>query len=288
MPETTLIKVSEHVYWMTPGKPDRPSLGAVVGRNFALMLDAGASAAHARYFLNAISGMGVPSPRYIALTHWHWDHVFGAAEVGVPVIAQRATAEHLARLSTYDWSNAALDQRVKTGEEILSCASDIKLELPEPRDVHITLPDIIFDDRIDLDLGGGVTCAIHHVGGDHAGDSCVMHVMPDRVLFLGDCLYDAIYTRVRHYTTRRAFPLLDTLLNFDAGIFIEGHNPNRMTRPEFEALTRKMRLAGTLVDQMGTDDDSAVLAGLAAQLGQPADEDATYFARAFVAGRGLL
>ena len=32
MPETTLTQLSDHVYWMTPGAPDRPSLAAVVAR----------------------------------------------------------------------------------------------------------------------------------------------------------------------------------------------------------------------------------------------------------------
>ena len=33
----------------------------------------------------------------------------------------------------------------------------------------------------------------HHVGGDHAADSCVVHVPGDDVLFLGDCLYQRLY-----------------------------------------------------------------------------------------------
>ena len=48
MTETTLTQLTDHCYWMSPGKPDRPSLGAVVGDQFTLLLDAGASAAHAQ------------------------------------------------------------------------------------------------------------------------------------------------------------------------------------------------------------------------------------------------
>ena len=51
MNKTTLQKISGHVYWMPPAKPNRPSLGAVVGEDRVVMLDAGASIAHAREFL---------------------------------------------------------------------------------------------------------------------------------------------------------------------------------------------------------------------------------------------
>jgi hypothetical protein len=107
----------------------------------------------------------------------------------------------------------------------------------------------------------------------------VAYIAPDRVLFLGDCLYDAIYTPTRHYTTRQLFPLPDKLRAFDAGQYVEGHNPSVMTRTEFMAMTDKMRRAGTLVEQIGPD-EAAVLA----RMDQPVDEDTAYFVKAFIAG----
>lgn len=285
MPETTLTRLTDHVYWMSPGEPDRPSLCAVTGTRSTLMLDGAASAAHARLFLDALKAAGVPAPGYLALTHWHWDHVFGAAEVGVPVIAHATTAEHLAVLASYKWDDKALDLRVAAGAEIVFSADNIKRELPEPREVVITPPDIIFARTLDLDLGGA-TCHIQHVGGDHADDSCVMHILPDRVLFLGDCLYDAIYAPTRHYTTARLFPLLNTLLDFDADLVVEGHTEAVMNRAEFEALAAKMRLVGTLVEQIGAD-DAAVLEAAQVHTKQPPDDDLRDLVRAFIAGRGV-
>ena len=284
MPETTLTKLSPHVYWMSRGAPDRPSLCAVVGTQYTLMLDAGASASHARLFLDALRAENVPAPRYLALTHWHWDHVFGAAEVGTSLIAHTETAERLAVLRGYDWSNAALDSRVATGEELASCAADIKLELPEPRKVRIATPEIVFQDGLELHLGE-VTCRIQHVGGDHTADSCVMYIAPDRVLFLGDCLYAAAYAPARHYS-KRLFSLLNTILAFDASTYIEGHNPTVMTRLEFEEMADKMRLADKLIEQLGTD-AAAVLKAAQTQIGQPLDADTEYFIHAFIAGRAL-
>jgi glyoxylase-like metal-dependent hydrolase (beta-lactamase superfamily II) len=278
MPETTLSQISNHVYWMSPGQPDRPSLAAVVGSQYTVMLDAGASADHVQLFLKALKEQSISLPDYIALTHWHWDHIFGAAEIGKPLLAHAATAEQLLLMKDYSWDDTALDQRVASGEEIAFCADNIKLELPEPRDISIVLPDMVFHDRLDLHLGD-VICSIQHVGGDHAADSCVIHIMPDRVLFLGDCLYDAIYTPKRHYTTQKLFPLLDKILSFDAEHYVEGHNRVVLSRPEIEALAAKMRLAGNLVDQIGSD-ELAVLAALEAP-----DEEMIEFVQLFLAGR---
>lgn len=279
----TLIQISEHVYWMPPDEPDRPSLCAVVGARRTLMLDAGASDAHARQFLDGLAERDIPAPNQLVLTHWHWDHVFGAAEFGVSVIAHRETAAKLAQLAERDWSDAGLEHHIALGEQTPGGAEHIKQELPEPRHVRIAPASITFDSRLDVALGGGVTCQIQHVSGDHASDSSVIYVQPDRLLFLGDCLYDAIYTPRRHYTLKRLFPLLDALSTFDAEHVVEGHGSKVMTRAEFEELIEKMRLAGTLVQQFGAD-EAAILTAYQAQTGIAPDEDAKYFIRALITG----
>ncbi len=61
---------------------------------------------------------------------------------------------------------------------------------------------------------------VRHVGGDHADDSTVMHVEPDDVLFLGDCLYEA---PPGGYTAERLLPLIEAVRGFGAELFVEGH-----------------------------------------------------------------
>ena len=278
-----LTKISENVYWLPPDEPDRPSLCAVVGARHTLMLDSGASAAHARLFLDGLAELDIPFPHQVVLTHWHWDHIFGAASLGVPVIAQQQTAAKLAELAQRDWSDAGLAHHVALGEQTAAGAEQLKQELPAPRNIKIAPASITFSERLDVALGG-VTCQIHHVGGDHAADSSVIYVEPDRVLFLGDCLYDAVYAPKRHYTLKKLFPLLDKLSSFDAEQFVGGHNPSVATRAQFEAYTHIMRAAGRLVQQFGAD-EAAIFAAVQAQTGQAPDEDTEYFIRALLAGR---
>jgi glyoxylase-like metal-dependent hydrolase (beta-lactamase superfamily II) len=258
MNDAKLIAISEHVYWMPPGEPDRPSLCAVVGSDYTLMLDAGASDAHARLFLDQMAAQGLRAPQIVALTHWHWDHVFGAAALDIPVIAHEDTARQLVLLASYDWSNAAIDQRLASGEEIEMCAHDIKLELPEPRTVRIAQPALTFAAAINIRLGG-VSCRIEHIGGDHAADSSVMYILPDRVLFLGDCLYDAIYAPKRHYTKQRLENLLKSIRYLDADSYVWGHDPEVMTREQFADLTDKLSLALRLIKAHEGDEASIVV-----------------------------
>jgi glyoxylase-like metal-dependent hydrolase (beta-lactamase superfamily II) len=263
---SVLTKITEHVYWMPPGPPDRPSVCAVVGDRRTLMLDAGSSRAHTRAFLDALSAEGAARPSAVAYTHSHWDHVLGGAELGAQVIAHALTAEQLIELAARDWSDKGLDQRVAAGHASPEHTANVKEELPSPRTVEVALADIVFHDRLDIELGG-VTVRVRHVGGDHSAESCVMYVEPDRVLFLGDCLCDSAAGAL---TAELAFPLLDAILEFDAERYVEGHSDSVYSRPELESLVEKMRLAEKAVRE-----GSAIAAP---------DEDTEDFVHAFRQG----
>jgi glyoxylase-like metal-dependent hydrolase (beta-lactamase superfamily II) len=216
-----LTRISEHVYWMPPGPPDRPSVCAVVGDRRTLMLDAGSSKAHTRAFLESLLAECAALPCAVVYTHAHWDHVFGGAELGGLVIAQAFTAEQLIELAARDWSDEGLDRLVATGQASAQHAENVKQEMPSPRTVALAPADIVFQDALDFELGGVAVC-VRHVGGDHSSDSSVMYVEPDRVLFLGDCLYDSPAGAL---TAELAFPLYGTILGFDADLYVEGTVP---------------------------------------------------------------
>ena len=286
-----LQRISDHVYWLPPAKPDRPSLCTVVGEHATLMLDAGASDAHARLFLDALAAEGVAPPIAVVLTHSDWDHVFGAVEVGAPVIAHQLTDIALAELAATDWSDEALDARVEAGERSAQHAANIKAEMPAPRDVRVARADTLFEEGLDLELGG-VTVRVRHVGGDHAADSTVMYVERDRLLFLGDALYESTGGEAggvaRTLTAERALPLLDAVLAFDAELYVEGHTDTVMPRAEAVELIDQIRWAGELVTRSAAEgrllDAAAALAAARADLGDEPSEVQADLIRAFLAG----
>jgi glyoxylase-like metal-dependent hydrolase (beta-lactamase superfamily II) len=236
-------RISEHVWWMPPGPPDRPALCAVVGERWTLALDAGSSRAHTREFL-----AGLPErPAAVAYTHSHWDHVFGGVEIEGLVIAHALTARRLDELAGVDWTEEA------------NVSDTIRQELPAPRVVEIAPADVVFAERIDIDLGG-VRVSVEHVGGDHCDDACVMLVEPDALLFLGDCLSASPAEKL---TVERALPLYDRILSYPAERYVEGHHPAVTMRADVEELIEKARAAAR-GERM------------------PGDEDAEYFLNAFV------
>lgn len=268
---SALTKISEHVYWMPPGPPDRPSVCVVVGARRSLMLDAGSSRTHTREFLDALRGESAAHPSAVVYTHSHWDHVLGGAELGGLVIAHALTADRLIDLAARDWSDEGLDRRVVTGQSSLQHAEHVKAELPSPRTVEVVPADFIFRDRLDIELGG-VTVSVRHVGGDHSADSSVMYVEPDGLLFLGDCMCDSPAGAL---TSELAFPLFDAILGFDAGIYVEGHTTSISSRGEIEGLNEKMRSA-----------EKAVREGSAIVVSD--DDDTGSFVEAFRAGRAIV
>ena len=235
-------KISEHVYWLPPGPPDRPSLCAVVGERGTIWLDAGSSAAHAREFLAFLAENGVGKPSHMVLSHSHWDHVFGAAELGAYVVAQELTAGYLDELAELDWSDDALERRLASGNASSQHVENVKAELPSPRTVDVAHADIVFREGVRFALGG-VRVEARHVGGDHADDSTVAFVEPDGVLFLGDCLYEA---PSGGYTADRAQPLVEAVRSFGAELHVEGHNESVLSRAQLdEMIAEEIATVGT-------------------------------------------
>lgn len=180
-------KLTEHIYlYPCDGYTDRPNIGLVVGTKRALLFDAGNSAAHVAQMRRALKQQALPMPDWVALSHWHWDHSFGAHAWGIPVIAGAATSAQLKVVQTWKWDDEAMDARAASGEDIVFCNEMIRREYPERGQIRVVSGDMVFSDRLELELGGGVTCTLLHCAGPHASDSVICHVSGDRFLFLGD------------------------------------------------------------------------------------------------------
>jgi glyoxylase-like metal-dependent hydrolase (beta-lactamase superfamily II) len=260
MPDCVFEEISAHVDRYTPDdRSDRPALGAIRGARGTLVVDGGASVAHLGAFAAELAARGRPPVVGIALTHWHWDHSFGSAAIDAPVIAHADTAAELAVQAAYDWSDEALDQRVRDGREIAFCAEFLRVELPDRSDLEIVLPSETFTGRHTVDLGG-VRADIVHVGGDHAADSCAIHVPGDEVLFLGDCLYQRLYAPEPMLTVAGVRELVGRVEPFPVAVAVEGHDDETADAEGFAARLDELRRAADLVEAEGAG-AAALLAG---------------------------
>jgi glyoxylase-like metal-dependent hydrolase (beta-lactamase superfamily II) len=253
---TVIKKLTEHIYYMQhDSRTDRPVLAIVSGEKESLIIDAGASPTHARQFLSGIKELALPKPEYLVLTHWHWDHVFGAATMNLITIAHEITKKKLEEMATLKWDDASLDRRVKEGTEIEFCASMMKLEMPNRDNLVIGIPDRSYTGKMKMNLGN-LECLIEHVGGDHSPDCTVVFVPRDRVLFIGDCRYPAYYSGESSFSMGKVIPLYEKLLSYDAEYYVDSHE-KYTTKAEMRKWYDELKSVGNLVGQ-ATDIETVV------------------------------
>ena len=282
----TFLQISPQVYWLSPdAATDRPVLGVISGERGSLIVDAGNSSNHAQVLLEQIEHHALSNPAYLFLTHWHWDHVFGAQRLSVPAFAHHETVRIMERMSTFDWSDAALEQRVRDGLEIEFCKDMIKAELPDRSDLIIRTPEFAITQLVTIHLGD-ISCQLIHVGGDHSHDSMVAFVPEEKVMFLGDCIYDDLHHGPRRFTTGKLLPLYERLLAFNAEYYLPSHHLEPLTHQALADEHALLTKIGHAVERIG-DDRQSVIDELTKRIGSPLEADHVEIAEAFLAGLRL-
>lgn len=281
----TLEKISDRFWYQTPvSETDRPILGVVIGDKRSLMIDAGNSEDHAKYFLSELEKNNIPLPSIVVLTHWHWDHTFGLSGLDMISVASRQTKAELEKQVPFEWTDDALDERVQSGVEIEFCANAIKEEYGRERNITITLPEITFETMMQIDLGG-VTCQLKHVGGDHAQDSVIVYVKEEKILFLADAIYANLYSSKRNHTVKRTLQLLDEVDQFDADIYILSHwKP--VSKQEYQQEANLLRNIAKLTEQF-TGRYEAIVKAYKEQVERELNEDELETIEYFINGYGI-
>ena len=139
-------KITDHIY-IQPAEhyTDRPNVGLIMGKKYTLLFEAGNSAANTRQLKERLAEQNLPQPDFVAVSHWHWDHSFGMHAWDVPTIAGRKTNEQLVKVAGWAWDDEAMENRVKTGEDIVFCNEMIKREYPDSSEIKVVGADIVFD-----------------------------------------------------------------------------------------------------------------------------------------------
>ena len=243
-------QLTSRIWYQTPvSETDRPILAVVRGEKHQLMIDAGNSSAHAALFLEEMKTHNLGSPDLLALTHWHWDHIFGMKHLGLPSIATKQTITHMKEMQPYAWTDEALQERMDQGIEIPFCADAIKLEFGATRDIEVVLPTISFEGQLEIDLGG-VQCQLIEVDNDHSPGSLLVYIPEERVVFLGDAMYADIFSPKWNYTVERTTRLLAALDRLDADYYIWSHG-EAMPKSEFEKEVQILRRAIRVTEATG-------------------------------------
>lgn len=186
-----LVQLTER-FWYLPAHPDayqtQPLVGVVVGDEETVLLDAGNTPRHAEYLAEALQKLGAPPVGKIIYSHHHWDHVFGACVFDAEVIAHESCEKLLHMEAQKPWSRAYLENRYANDSAYRRIADILLQGIRDWSSFQVVIPQQTFKDKL-LVEGAGYALQLEFVGGKHAADSIVIHILNERVMFLGDSFY---------------------------------------------------------------------------------------------------
>lgn len=193
-------KLTDHIYvYPFEGYTDRPNIGLIVGEKYVLLFEAGNSAAHVELMKKDLKEQNLPMPDFVAISHWHWDHSFAMSSWECLSIAGKETNEQLKVVQTWKWDDQSMDERVANREDITFCCEMIRREYADRSQIKVIPADIVFEERMEVDLGGGVICHLIHAKGPHSSDSVICYVPSDEFVFLGDSDCKDLYGLPWHF-----------------------------------------------------------------------------------------
>ncbi len=196
----------------------------VVTRDGVLVVDALGSPALALELLAEIRRITPAPVRYLVVTHYHADHIYGLQafkDAGATIIAHSAGRLYL--------NSDTAQLRLQASREELAPAVDASTRLV-PADRWI-------DQRSTLQLGG-IDFVLQPAGPAHTPEDLVVWVPQRKLLIAGDLVFRGRIPFVGQADSGRWIAALDALLAFDASVIVPGHGPvSRSARADLE-LTR--------------------------------------------------
>lgn len=206
--------------WFVQGEA---ALGSSANRNFisnagfvvtpqgVVVIDALGSPVLAEELIAAIRQVTQQPIRYVIVTHYHADHVYGLQAfkaAGASVIAQRAGLDYL--------NSETASLRLKASRDELFPWID--------ENTRLVPADRWLDGDSVLELGGE-RFHIHRVGPAHTPEDLVVHAEHAGVMFAGDLVFRGRIPFVGQADSRQWIASLGRLIAFKPRIVVPGHGP---------------------------------------------------------------
>ena len=220
--------------WFVQGEA---ALGSAANRNFisnagfvvtssgVVVIDALGSPTLAAELIAEIRRVTPKPIRYLIVTHFHADHIYGLQAfkaVGATIIAHPAGREYL--------NSETAQRRLEASREDLFPWIDEHTQLLGA--------DRWLDDNDTTLVLGGQPFRIRHVGPAHTPEDLVVFVPNAGVLFAGDLVFRGRIPFVGQADSRQWIESLNALVAMEPRLLIPGHGPVSTTPREDLALTR--------------------------------------------------
>ncbi len=203
-------RLSESAYAILGGEKE-PNAGFVVGRNGILVIDSTFTPYHATLALKHIRSVSQKPIKYVFNTHFHSDHTFGNQVFSAKVIATKECRETMRSLLETEWSRESVGKWLDDNPQWKEALADL----------NVTLPDVVFDEEYEVDLGN-LKVILRQVGG-HTGDSSIAWIPSSKILFSGDLMFKGRYPYTKDANLTVWLAALRTVGRMDFDVLVPGH-----------------------------------------------------------------
>lgn len=254
-PHFAVERLANNVYALIRKEPAslwfNPNNVFIVGKRDVIVVDSNISSEYTHEVLAALREITDKPVKYVVNTHWHEDHIIGNhvyrdAFPGVQFIGHRSTLTDLPAIGASNRKGSIengpgfverLRKQIEKGENLAGqkitdeerkgYLSDIGLVssyLAESKDFQIIMPDILVDDRLEIDQDGR-KIEILYLGKAHTGGDIIVRLPNENIVVSGDLV---VYPVPLIGST--SYPLeygatLKKLLALKPKIIVPGHGP---------------------------------------------------------------
>ncbi|MFO7545093.1 MAG: MBL fold metallo-hydrolase [Trueperaceae bacterium] len=179
------------------------------------------------------------APDYVALSHYHNDHVRGAQSFPDAVlVSSEATRSLIGTLGRDELASDLAHGRAQLAQARAHASSENAkqrafgaafvpyweaLIATAPR-VSVRLPDLTFGDRAAWH-GSRRTAEITSLGAAHTPDDAILYLPDDGIVFCGDLLFVASHPYLADGEPEGWLAALERMTALDARVFVPGHGP---------------------------------------------------------------
>jgi len=242
--DMTLKQVSEHVYFVegvpgiaTDNQGFISNAGVIVTGAGVVIFDALGTPALSQLLLEKIRAITAEPLVRVIVSHYHADHIYGLQvfeDLNAEILAPAGAEKYLAS----DSARERLEDRRFTLDPWVN------------EDTRLVYPDRYLSEGRQFSLGD-VSFTVTVVGNAHSDGDMTLYVMPDRVLFSGDIIFEGRVPFLGDANTKNWVQVLERMEKEQLVALIPGHggvaeNPNdviSLTRRYLSYLRHEMSLA---------------------------------------------
>ena len=226
-----LKRVSEHVWYVegtagaaTENEGFISNAGVIITGEGVVIFDALGTPSLAQKLLRLIREKTDQPIRYVIVSHYHADHIYGLQvfeEAGAHIIAPKGAEIYL---NSENAQNRLEERRVSLYPWV-------------DEHTHLVEPDEYIDTAKTLSIDG-VKLSLNYLGAAHSDGDLSLYVEPDRVLFSGDVIFEGRVPFVGDADTRHWLETLEKMKLAKLTALVPGHGPAASNPQKAIELTR--------------------------------------------------